>query len=76
MARLRERHIDQYEAGTRQKRGYICGMSSTYKDNCMADAAILAANAISKSMVAKKRDVVGSVKAYTQDTEFELDDFE
>ena len=41
-------------------------MSSIYKDDCMADAAILATNAMNKSVVAEKRD----------DTEFELDDFE
>ena len=65
MARLKEGHVDQYEAGTRQERGYMCGMSSIYKDDCMTDAAILAANAMNKSMIAEKGD----------DTEFELDDF-
>ena len=44
----------------------MCDMSSIYKDDCIADTAILAANAMNKSMIAEKRD----------DTEFELDDFE
>ena len=66
MARLKEGHVDQYEAGTRQERGYICNMSSIYKDDCITDAAILAANVINKSMIAKKGD----------DTEFELGNFE
>ena len=66
MARLRKRQIDQYKAGTRQKRGYMCDMSSIYRDDCMTDAAIFVANTIDKSIVAMKRD----------DTEFELNDFE
>ena len=36
------------------------------KDDCMADAAILATKTMNKSMIAEKGD----------DTEFELDDFE
>ena len=55
MARLKEEHVDQYEAGTRQERGYMCGMSSIYKDDCMTDAAILAANAMNKSMIVRER---------------------
>ena len=45
----------------------MCGMSSIYKDDSMADAAIIAANAMCESIVVKKRDIVDSVKVYTQD---------
>ena len=74
MARLVEGHIDQYEPGTRRERGYMCGMSSIYKDDSMVDATALAANAMSRSMIAERRDVVGGVEVYTQDAEFDLDD--
>ena len=46
MARFKEGHVDQYKAGTRQERGYMCGMSSICRDDCMTDAAILATNAM------------------------------
>jgi hypothetical protein len=55
----------------------MCGISSIYKDDSMADAAILAANAMSKSIIAEKRDVVSDIEAYTQDTEYDFgSDFE
>ena len=66
MARLKKGHINQYTVGTRQERGYMYGISSIYKNDCIADAAILAANAMNKSIVAEKRN----------NTEFELNDFE
>ena len=43
----------------------------------MVDAAIVATNVISQTIIAEKRDVVSSVEVFTQDTEFDLDnDFE
>jgi hypothetical protein len=74
MARLIEGHIDQYKPGTRRERGYIYSISSIYKDDSIVDATALAANAISRSIIAERRDVVGGVKVYTQDIEFDLDD--
>ena len=44
----------------------MCGILSIYKNDYITDAAILAANAINKSMIAKKEN----------NTKFELDDFE
>ena len=40
----------------------------------MVDAAIIAANAMSQTMIAEKRDVVSGVEVFTQDAEFDLDD--
>ena len=72
MARLTAGHINQYKPGTRQERGYICGILSIYKDDFMADAAILAANVMSKSIIAEKKDIINSTKVYIQDTEYNL----
>ena len=69
MARLAEGHLDSYEPGTRRERGYICGISSIYKDNCIEDAATVAANAMN-------RDMISSIEVYTQDAEFDLDDLD
>ena len=69
MARLAEGHLDSYEPGTRRERGYICGISSIYKDNCIEDAATVATNIMN-------RDTIGSIEVYTQDTEFDLDDLD
>ena len=46
----------------------MCGISSAYKDNCMEDAATIAANAM-------KRNIIDGIEVHTQDTEFDLDDW-
>jgi len=46
MARLQAGHTDQYEAGTQRERGYMAGLSSVYKDDCIEDPAIIAAKAM------------------------------
>ena len=48
---------------------YMYGISSIYKDNCVEDAAMIAANAM-------KRDIIDGIECYTQDAEFDLDDFD
>ena len=74
IARLANKYIDQYEPSTNKERGYIYKILSIYKDDSIADAAIITANTINKSIIVKKRDIVSSVEVYTQDTEFDLDD--
>ena len=77
IAQLEGGYYDQYEPSTRRERGYMCGMSSIYQDDCMVDAAIIAANVMSQTIIAEKRDVVSGVEVFTQDAEFDLDsDFE
>jgi hypothetical protein len=49
MARIQAGHTDIYEAGTRRERGYIYGMLSIYKDDCMEDPAVIAATAMQES---------------------------
>ena len=66
MARLKAGHIDLYEPGTQKERGYMCGISSVYKDDCVENAATATATIIHR--------VIGSIKVCAQDTEWELDE--
>jgi hypothetical protein len=64
MARLRTGYIDLYKPGTRRERGYISGITSVYKDDCMDNASTIASSAIQK-------EVIGGIEVHTQDVEFE-----
>ena len=46
MARLKAGHTDQYKPGTRRERGYMCGITSIYKDDSKVEPAIIAATAM------------------------------
>ena len=63
MSRINARHIDLYEPGTRRERGYMCGISSVYKEDSMDDAATIATATIQKD-----------IEGYTQDVEWDLED--
>jgi hypothetical protein len=69
MARLQAGHIDQYEPGTQRERAYMCGISSIYKEDCMDDAATVAARAISDRI-----DCIDDIEVFTQDADYEPDD--
>jgi hypothetical protein len=73
IARLKAGHTDQYEAGTLPERGYMCGISSVYKDDCIEDAAIIAAAAVQNSTAVDRVASIGGVEVFTQEAEFELD---
>ena len=73
MGRLKAGHLDLYEPGTQRERGYMCGMTSIYKDDSIEDAATIAAKAIQEEKIC----MIDGVEVFTQDAEFDLDnDFE
>jgi hypothetical protein len=67
MARLQAGHIDEYKPGTRCERGYMYGIASIYKDDCIEDASSMAVRAL-------QNEVIGGIEVHTQDAEFEWDD--
>ena len=69
IARLQAGHIDQYEPGTQRERAYMCGISSIYKEDCMDDAATVAARAISDRI-----DCIDGIEVFTQDADYKPDD--
>jgi hypothetical protein len=70
IARLQPGHIDLYEPGTRLERGYMSGIVSVYKDDCIDNASTIASSALQK----EPKEVIGSIEVYTQDADFEWDD--
>jgi len=83
MARLAAGHLDQYEPGTRRERGYMCGITSVYKDDCIEDAATVAATVLQESTIdatadrtANRVSNISGVEVYTQDAEWDLSDTE
>jgi hypothetical protein len=66
MGRLKAGHIDPYEPGTQRERGYMCGISLVYKDDCMEDTATVTATVVQR--------VIRSIKVFTQDAMWELDE--
>jgi hypothetical protein len=48
IARLQAGHIDLYKPGTRRERGYMSGIASVYKDDCIDDASTIASSALQK----------------------------
>jgi len=72
MARLNAGHVDLYEAGTRRERGYMCGITSVYKEDSMEDAAEIAAKAMQQGI--ERISVIDGVEVFTQDADFDLDD--
>ena len=69
MTRLENEHIDLYEPRTQKERSYMQGIASAYQNDCIDDAATIAANAM-------KRSVIGSIEVHTQDAELELDELD
>jgi hypothetical protein len=67
LSRLDNGHVDTYEPGTLRERGYMSGISSIYKDDCIEDSATVAVTAM-------KRDIIRSIEVFSQDAELELDD--
>ncbi len=67
MARIERGHQDLYEPGTRLERGYMAGISLVYKDDSVEDAATVTTDIIT-------RETISSIKVYTQDAEFDLDE--
>ena len=63
MARLVDGHIDQYEPGTRRERGYMCGMSSIYKEDCIEDVATIAVRSMQESTV--RISIINGVEVFT-----------
>jgi hypothetical protein len=47
----------------------MCGISSIYKEDCMDDAATVAARAISDRI-----DCIDGIEVFTQDADYEPDD--
>ena len=66
MARLKAGHIDLYEPRTQRERGYMCGILSVYKDDCIKDATVVTAIIVQR--------VIKSIEVYTQDTKQKLDE--
>jgi hypothetical protein len=42
--------VDLYEPGTQRERGYMHGISSVFKDDCISDGAEIASRAIEKGV--------------------------
>jgi hypothetical protein len=65
--RLDNKYIDTYKPGTLRERGYISSILSIYKNDYIEDSVTVITTAI-------KRDIIRSIKVFSQDAELELDD--
>ncbi len=59
-----------YEPGTRLERGYIASISLIYKDDSIEDVAIVTID------ILERVTTISSIKVYTQNIEFNLDNIE